>query len=175
MQEAKALFHILLYVKAMRLLAFAAIALAAQAQHASGPYAPLWLYQGTWQVSHAGQAAGQKPELLTYQCAELGKDFACGQTANGEATGLVVYIAKGPNHYVTQTIMPDGRASGEVILDVNGPAYTYSSRRDAYGQTTFYRSINVFTGRNKIHYSIEHSADQKNWTVDSSGDEVKTR
>lgn len=156
---------------------FAAVLLAGsllEAQHAAPMYAPLAVYSGTWQVSRSGAA---KPDVLVNQCAELGKYFACGQTVNGASAGLVVFIAKNgaAEHYVTQTIMPDGRAGGPVNLDIAGDTWTFSSRRDEYGKTTFYRTLNVFSGRNKIHFSSEHSADGKNWTVDSSGDEVRSR
>lgn len=151
------------------------IAFAALGQQGSNPYAPLRVYQGTWQVTHSGGAAATKPYTLVDQCAELGKYYACGQTVNGSAGSLIIFITHGANRFVTQTIMPDGRAGGEVILDLSGDTWTYSSRRDEYGKTTFYRNVNVFTGRTKIHYVNEHSADQKNWTVDEEGDEVKTR
>ncbi len=160
----------------MRILAVLVLALTAQAQHSGSLYQPLWLYNGTWEVSPGGAAAGKKPDTLVNQCAELGKDFACGQTVNGQSVGLVVFVEKGGvGHYVAQTIMPDGRASGLVTLTVDGDTWTYSSRRDEYGKTTFYRTLNIFTGKNKIHFSSEHSPDQKNWTVDNSGDEVRVR
>jgi hypothetical protein len=145
-----------------------------QAQHSAGPFAPLWLYTGTWQVSPSNKAAGSKPDTLVNQCAELGKAFACGQIVNSQAGGLVVFLPKGEaGHFVTQTIMPDGRASGLVALEVNGNTWTYNSRRDEYGKTTYFRTLNVFTGKTRIHYEQAHSADQKQWTVDSSGDEVR--
>ena len=158
----------------MPLLPLILMALAAPSQPASDVYAPLRSYAGKWQVSIAGKPAGSKPDLLVNECAVLGKDFTCGQTVNGESVGLVVFIAKGgPDHYVTQTILPDGRASGLVTLELNGNTWTYSSRRDEYGKTTFYRTLNFFTGKNKIHFESQHSSDQKNWSVDTAGDEVK--
>jgi hypothetical protein len=150
------------------------ISFAAPPQHATDVYAPLRAYNGTWQVSASTKAAGAKPDVLVNQCLELGKFFACGQIINGQSGGLIVFIAKGePGHYATQTIRPEGRATGLAELQVSGNTWTYMNRRDEYGKTTFYRTLNVFTGKDRIHYEQAHSPDQKQWTVDGSGDEVR--
>src|ERR1700735_3710656 len=76
-------------------------------------FAPLWLYQGTWQVSRKEAAAGSKPDQLVNQCSLLGKFFACSQNVNGAQQALVVFLPAGaPGHFYTQHITPDGRATG---------------------------------------------------------------
>jgi hypothetical protein len=70
--------------------------------------------------------------------------------------------------------MPDGRATGLSDLELNGDQWTYTNRRDEYGKTTFFRTINTFTGKDRIHFEHAHSAEGKQWTTDGSGDEVRT-
>jgi hypothetical protein len=137
-------------------------------------FAPLWLYDGTWHVSRKDQPAGAKPDTLSNQCALLGKFFTCSQVVNGAQQGLVVFLpANGPGHFYTQSIMPDGRATGRNELQISGDTWTYTSRRDEGGKTTFYRTLNTFNGKTKIHFESSHSENNKDWTIDSSGDEVR--
>jgi hypothetical protein len=157
------------------------LAIAAQAAHlahsalpAASDYSALWRYQGTWQVTPKNHPAGAKPDILINQCSVLGQFFACGQNVNGQPGGLVVFIPNGkPGHFYTQTIMPEGRATGRDDLQISGDQWIYSSRRDEGGKTTFYRTTNTFSGRNRIHYEQAQSTDGSQWTLQSSGDEVR--
>lgn len=140
---------------------------------ADSTFAALWLYNGTWQVTRKEAAAGSKPDLLVNQCALLGRFFTCSQVVNGAQQGLVVFLpASQAGHFYLQNIMPDGRATGKTDLEIAGDTWTYSSRRDENGKTTFYRTLNQFTGKTKIHFQSEHSSDGKDWTTDAAGDEV---
>ncbi len=137
-------------------------------------YAPLWLYQGTWHVSRSDLAAGAKPEELQNQCALLGKYFACQQTINGQAGALIIFIpAAKAGQYYTQNIRVDGFASGRGNLEIAGDHWTYISTRDESGRTVYYRTTNVFTGKNRIHFESAESGDGKSWKVTGSGDEVR--
>lgn len=134
-------------------------------------YAPLWPYQGTWQVA----ASGQKPYELVNECAVVGKYFACQQTINGKAGGLLVIIPTGqPGHYYTQTIMPEGRATGRDDLEISGTQWIYRSRRQEGSKTTQYRTINNFIGKDHIHFEQAQSTDGKEWKVVNSGDQRRT-
>ena len=106
----------------MHLIALLVLALSNQAgDNAKSPdaiHAPLWLYQGTWQVTRKSAEKGAKPEQLVNRCALLGKYFACQQSVNGSERGLVIFIpAEKSGHYHTQTITPEGRATGRADLD----------------------------------------------------------
>ncbi len=137
-------------------------------------YSSLRLYQGAWQVLRKDVPSGAKPDKLINACALLGQFFACAQNVNGEAGGLVVFIPKGSlGHFKAQTIMPDGRATGLTDLQINGDVWTYSSRRDEGGATTFYRTLNKFTGKDHIHFESAHSSNNKDWTTEASGDETR--
>lgn len=131
-------------------------------------------YGGTWQITHAGAKSDAKPDVLVNQCAAVGRYFACQQTTNGSAGGLLVFVpAPDPGHYFTQTILPEGRATGRDELHIKGDQWTYSSRRDGGGRTTFYRNVNTFIGRNRIHFEQGQSTDGTEWTVQASGEEVR--
>lgn len=156
----------------MHALLAALLAFAPPSARQSDPYAPLRLYDGGWQITRQG---GSKPDSLINRCALLGLYFACAQTVNGAPGGLIVFIPvkDDPGHYHTQTIMPEGRATGVDDLRIEGNQWTYSSRRNDNGKTTYYRTLNTFADRNHIHFEQADSTDNKQWTVRNSGDEVK--
>ena len=167
----------------MHTLTLVLLALAGQTVHsptaADPAYAPLRAYEGTWQVTrkdvaNKDQPAGAKPETLVNQCSLLGKYFACSQTINGSQGGLVVFIPAGkPGHFWTQTIMPEGRATGRDDLEIAGDQVTYLSRRDQDGKTTFFRTTNKFTDKNHIHFEQAQSNNGTDWKTGNTGDEVR--
>jgi hypothetical protein len=138
-------------------------------------YAPLWLYQGTWQVIRKSAAKGAKAEQMVNHCALLGKYFVCQQTVNGSEQGLVIFMPTDkPGHYITQTITPEGRATGRADLEISGNQWKYLSRwPQGNGRITYYRTTNVFARKDHIHFEQAESADGAQWTVKDSGDEVR--
>jgi hypothetical protein len=154
------------------LLSVGSVAFAAPKALEPGPFSSLPLYQGTWQVSRNG--SGAKPDTLVNQCAALGSYYTCAQNVNGQSMGLLVFIPKGvANHFFTQVIKPDGRATGRDELEIEGDVWTYRSRRDENGKTTYFRTTNTFSGKNKIHFESAHSSNGNDWTTDMSGDDVR--
>jgi hypothetical protein len=154
----------------------AALAVGSETGHAAGsPYAPLWAYQGAWRVTRSNLAPPAKPDELVNQCALLGKYFVCQQTINGKQGNLLIFVATNkPGHYYTQNLTPEGRATGRADLDISGNQWTYTSAWDQGGKTTYYRTTNVFTGKDRIHFEQAESADGKDYKVTGSGEEVKT-
>ena len=137
-------------------------------------YGQLWLYQGTWHVTPNGRPAGTKADILVNQCALVGKYFACQQTVNGSVSALVVYIPTGqPGRFHNQAILASGRAGGLGELEISGDRWVYSNGQLEGGKTKHFRNINVFSGKNKIHYEQSESWDEKDWKVTGSGDEVR--
>jgi hypothetical protein len=136
------------------------------------PYAPLWLYNGSWDVRPKDQP---KPDRLANKCALIGRFFACEQSVNGTPGALQIFIpAPGkPGHYYTQNVRPEGRAGGRGDLEIAGELWTYTSTWDEGGKTIYYRTTNVFTGRNKIHFEQAESENNKTWVVKNSGDEIR--
>lgn len=140
---------------------------------ASDAYAPLWLYNGTWQVTRS-EAAGARRDTLVNECARIGKYFGCQQTVNGSVVALVLFIpADEPGHYYNQSILPGGRATGLGDLEIDGDRWTFSMGRLEGGKTMHYRTINTFTGKTKIHFEQQESVDGKEWKTSGSGDDVK--
>lgn len=65
-----------------------------------------------------------------------------------------------------------GHATGRSELTIDGNHWVYLSSEDDHGTTTHYRTINDFSGTNRIHFESSKSSDGKTWTVTQSGDEV---
>ena len=147
---------------------------ATHAQGATDPYAPLRLYKGTWQVTQT-TPAGKQPDRLVNDCARIGRYFACQQTVNSKPGALVVFIPDAaPGHYHTQIVLPDGAALGPPgMLTIAGDHWTYLGQPDAKGVR--YRTVNVFSGRDRIHFESARSTDGKTWTVTMAGDETRER
>jgi hypothetical protein len=132
----------------------------------------LWLYEGVWQITRSNTSNASKPERLVNQCGLIGRYFACEQTVNDRHGGLLIFIpADSPGHYFTQTVMPDGRATGRDDLVISGDAWTFTSRRLDNGRAFYYRTVNTFAGRTRIHFEQAESTNGKDWTVKTTGDE----
>jgi hypothetical protein len=132
----------------------------------------LWLYAGSWQVTRSNSSNSSKPERLVNQCAAIGLYFACQQTVNDKAGGLLIIMPAGsPGHYFTQTVMPDGRATGRDDLVISGDRWTFTSRRLDNGRASYYRTVNTFVGRTRIQFEQAESTNGNDWTVKVTGDE----
>jgi hypothetical protein len=138
-------------------------------------FAPLWVYNGSWQITKKEAPPGAKPEELTNQCSAIGKYFVCQQSVNGTAVALwIVTAADTAGHYHTQSVRPDGIAGGRGDLEISGDRWVLTSVwNQGGGKLTYNRTTNIFTGKNKIHFEQAESTNNRNWTVKSSGDEVR--
>jgi hypothetical protein len=158
-------------ISAILLLVFALLDPSAGAPPPGGPvYAPLWLYQGAWQSTDKNG----KIDKLENQCSLIGLYFACQQTVNGKVGSLIVFVPTDKSGgYHTQAVLPEGWATGRGDLTIAGDLWTYSSKDVESDKTTYYRTTNVFTGKDKIHYEQSQSPDGVKWTVTNSGDEQR--
>ena len=158
------LLRVLLLVAVSSPLCFAAVE--------DPAYGPLRLYNGTWELKEAGPNKGATPELIDNICGLIGKYFACQQTVNGNLSSLIIFIPSGKaGHYYTQSVLPEGWATGRGELEIADDLWTYHSKATDSGKTTYYRTTNVFTGKDKIHFEVAESSDGEKWTVTKSGDE----
>lgn len=140
----------------------------------ANPYTPLWLYNGTWRVTRKNLAPGAKPDELINQCALVGKYFVCQQTVNGTAGALLIFIPTAESgRYYTQNIRPDGLASRRGDLQIEGDVWTYRTTWDQGGTTTYYKTVNTFSGKDRIHFDQLESKNNKDWQSTNSGDEVR--
>lgn len=150
--------------------------MATAATTADPAYAVLQRYEGIWQVTRSGQPANAKPELLVNNCSLLGKYYACQQSVNENVTGLIVMISTGkPGQFRTQTVLPEGRATGVDMLEIDGDRWTFRSDRRASAKTQHYRNIYMFKGKDQIHFEQAESVDGEHWTVKNAGDERRVR
>ena len=138
-------------------------------------FEPLWQYQGTWELTKRAPSAAPASDKLQNDCAEIGRFFLCQQTVNGKIGALIIFTpAETSGHYYTQAVLPDGHATGRGELEIQGSRWTYPSKEEKGGKTMFYRTTNVFSGKDHIHFEQAESADGKAWTVTASGDEAHT-
>jgi hypothetical protein len=138
-------------------------------------YRPLWLYYGSWTATKQTLSGPSTSQTIVNDCAMAGRFFACQQTVDGKPGALIVFVpASTPGDYYTQAVLQEGWAAGRGQLHIEGDRWTYSSKAQEEGKTTYHRTTNVFSGKDRIHFEISESADEKNWTVTASGDEVRT-
>jgi hypothetical protein len=137
-------------------------------------YAPLRLYDGNWRITRSNAPAGSKPDELNNQCSAIGKYFVCQQTVNGAVTELLIFVPTAkPGHFFTQSVNTQGRALGKGDLEISGNRWVFSSSWDQGGKTTFYQTINTFSGRDHIHFEQQESGNRTDWKTTSSGDDVR--
>jgi len=77
--------------------------------------------------------------------------------------------------YHTQPILPNGYAAGRGDLTIAGDHWTFLGKDTEGDKTTWYRTENYFTGRDKIHFEQFESTDNKTWKATNSGDEVRQK
>jgi hypothetical protein len=141
------------------------------------PYAPLRLYDGTWEV--AAQSAAEKVQRFTNHCARTHLFFACEQVIDGKTGALLVFmpttrLATGAQQYRTQALRPDASRPGEWNeLTIEGQRWVFTWEYVEDGKTTHWRNTNTFTGTGKIHFEIESSDDGKLWKSVKAGDEAR--
>jgi hypothetical protein len=141
-------------------------------------FATIKVYEGTWTITSAHTMAGAgKPDTLVNRCTEGAAYFSCEQIVNGKSLALIVFTATDDGtRFFTQPVMPDGKALGRADLTVNGDHWTFlSTGTDSGGNLVFYRTENVFTGKDKIHFEQYESTDNKTWTKKNEGDEVRVQ
>lgn len=148
---------------------------------ATDPYAPLRLYNGKWDLLPAG---GDKPADKVHienHCAQVGEFFACNQFVNGKNMALVVFL---PTHalenggyaYHNQALSVENGGSGNWgSLEIVGDSWVYSSDETDNGKKIYHRTVNVFSGPDKIHFEVQRSEDGVNWTTRMSGDEARAK
>lgn len=143
------------------------------------PYAPLKLYDGSWEVNITAPA--KKTDQLENHCALTGLFYSCEQKLNGQSAALIVFLPVGPTasgtqEYRTQTLMADGSKAGEWgHMEIDGDTWTYTWDSVEAKKTTHWRNTNHFTGRDKIHFEVQSSEDGATWETQIAGDEERKK
>jgi hypothetical protein len=143
---------------------------------AGSAFSPLRVYEGTWTVVSQHTMAGDgKPDTLVNHCIEGAAFYSCEQVVNGKSVALIVFTAtEDATKFHSQPVLPSGQAVGRGDLTIAGDHWTFlGSGKDGEGKDVFYRTENIFAGRDKIHFEQYQSSDNKVWTKKNEGDEVR--
>ncbi len=145
------------------------------------PYAPLQLYDGKWDLIPKPADKPGEPMHIENRCAKVGEFFSCNQFVNGKNTALVVFLPVHPlegggYEYRNQALRADADGPGTWgKLEIVGDRWVYSSEESDGGKKTYWRTTNVFSGTDKIHFEVQKSIDGTNWMTQMSGDEARGR
>jgi hypothetical protein len=60
-------------------------------------------------------------------------------------------------------------------LEIVGDRWVYSSDEPENGKKIYWRTVNVFSGTDKIHFERQRSEEGSKWTVTMSGDEARVK
>lgn len=101
--------------------------------------------------------------------------YTCEQVVNGKSVALLIFtVSKTPGKLDVDNVLPNGHASSDTDLFIEGDHWTYVSNDDA-GHARM-RVSNTFTGRDHIHFVVSTSADGgKTWTQTAEGDSSRVR
>jgi hypothetical protein len=145
---------------------------------ASDPYAPLRLYDGKWDLVPASADKPAEAVHIENHCAKAGQFFTCNQFVNGKNMALVVFLPQhslenGGYTYRNQALRPEGDdPSTWGKLEIVGDRWVYSSEATDNGKKTYWRTTNIFSGADKIHFEVQRSEDGAKWATTMSGDEA---
>jgi hypothetical protein len=148
---------------------------------ASDPYAPLRLYDGKWDLVPASDGKPAEAVHIENHCAKVGDFFACNQFVNGKNMALVVFLPSHPLEnggyaYRNQALGVEGDAPSRWgKVEIAGDRWAYSSDETDKGKKTYWQTINLFSGPDKIHFEVQKSDDGIKWTTTMSGDEARAK
>jgi hypothetical protein len=151
----------------------------ATANVVADPYAALRLYDGKWDVQSATSDKPAETVHLENRCAKVGEFFACNQYVGGKSMALVVFyplhpLENGGYAYRNQALRPDGDdPSNWGSLEINGDRWVYSGGDKE--KKVYWRTTNMFSGADKIHFEVQRSEDGMKWTTTMAGDEVRSK
>ena len=155
---------------------------AAVALQATGEddYTPLRLYDGGWDMEMSGPKEKEVVKMhIQNHCEKTGLFFVCEQMINRKTEDLVVFLPTGSSgnihSYKTEGLSVSGEAPGEWgKLEIQGERWTYSSEETDKGTKVYWRTINQFSGPDKIHFEVQRSNDATNWETKRTGEERRT-
>ncbi len=137
------------------------------------------VYAGTWhtQAQHYAtpySKAGTETGVLHNDCWRGRAFYACEQIVDGQSKALIVFQrGKDGDHYITHALPADGSAGGDGTLVVDGERWIFPWQFSDHGKIVYSRTINVFSGRDRIDYRQEYSLDRVHWMPMAKG--VETR
>ncbi len=168
----------------MRILVLAAalltIAPAATADAPQSELDRLAVFAGTWKSDAQNfdtpySTAATVSSTLVNQCWKAGAFFVCNQAVNGISRVLLVFSYKGGDTYWISEVPADtGHAASSTVI-VSGGVWTFPGQSTKLGQTTYFRTVDIFNGTDGIDFREEFSTDNEHWTLMSQGHETRVR
>lgn len=168
----------------MKILALgAALLAAAPAVTADTPPSDLdrlTVFAGVWKSDAENydtiySQAGKVSSTLVNQCWKAGAFFVCNQSVNGVSRVLLVFSYKGGDTYWISEVPADtGHAASSTVV-IAGGVWTFPGQSTKLGQTTYFRTVDIFNGTDSIDFREEFSTDKENWTLMSKGHETRVR
>ncbi len=141
-------------------------------------YDPLTLYAGVWSVLTDGSKDAVR---LENKCSRTGLFYSCEQVVDGKPVALVVFLpvtgrSGAVLKYRTQALTPEASPGGEWSrLSIDGDRWTYLWESVDAGRKVYWRNVNVFSGKDKVHFEVSNSANGSTWKLQSRGDEVRIK
>jgi hypothetical protein len=125
------------------------------------------------------RATPAEPVPIENHCAKVGEFFAGNQFVNGKNGALVIFLPLHPLEnggyaYCNQARRVEGDdPSTWGNLEIVGDRWVYSSDEVDKGKKIYWRTINVFSGTDKIHFEVQRSEDGGLfWLYDAPGRQV---
>jgi len=148
--------------------------LAIRATAADDAYTPLRLYDGGWESTTSGSESAKVTHLVNH-CERTGLFFVCEQIIDGVSKDLVVFLPTDSSgvthHYRTNALSVDASTPGNWgKLEIAGERWVYTSDSKD-GASAQWRTVNVFSGPDHIHFEIQRSTDGHTWETTRAGDE----
>ena len=138
------------------------------------------VFAGTWKSDAENydtiySKAGTVSSTLVNQCWKAGAFFVCNQLVNGSSRVMLVFNYKGGDTYFVNYVPADtGRAASGTLI-IAGGVWTYPGQQTKLGQTTYFRTVDIFSDNDNIDFREEFSTDNQNWTLMSKGHEKRVR
>lgn len=166
------------------LLLAAALVVSALATAADAP-APsaldrLNVFAGTWKSDSQTfktpySEEGSSSTTLTNQCWKAGAFFVCNQSVDGVSRSMLVFSFKGGDTYKEVAVPAETGVGYTGTVLVDGGVWTFPAEQHKYGQVTYFRTVNIYSGNDSLDYREEYSTDQQTWTQMAKGHESRIR
>jgi hypothetical protein len=136
------------------------------------PFAALTVYDGAWTVS----VDGGKPDSLVNHCYSGAAFYTCEQLVNGKAVALLIFtVGKKSGNFDVDNVLPNGHASSDTDLIIDGNRWTFLTHGGAGGKLSF-KVENTFRGRDAIHFETFSTEDDGiTWKKVGGGDTIRVK
>ena len=138
------------------------------------------VFAGTWKSDAENfdtifSKAGKVSSTLVNQCWKAGVFFVCNQSVNGSSRVLLAFNYKAGDTYWVSYVPSDSGHAISGTLIISGGVWTYPEQQTHLGQTTYFRTVDIFSDTDNIDFREEFSTDNQTWTLMSQGHETRVR